>query len=213
MLNLENIFYINLEKRTDRKLQIESEFAKMGLTGNRFAGITYTPTEPDRYNNLNIYNPNLIGCQMAHLGLIKLAKSLGLNNVFVFEDDFQFIVDKSFFLNQVSDFNSLNIDFDVLFLSYNVIESEPYNELISYGRSVQTASGYIVNSKFYNKLIDNQEEALKLHIETQESWQYCNDQYWKHLQKTNRFFYFNNRIGIQRLGYSDIMGRHTMYGV
>jgi hypothetical protein len=59
----------------------------------------------------------------------------------------------------------------------------------------------------------NLENILKLHIETQESWRYCNDQYWKKLQKTNRFFYFNNRIGIQRLGYSDVMGKQTMYGV
>jgi GR25 family glycosyltransferase involved in LPS biosynthesis len=213
MLNLENIFYINLEKRTDRKLQIENEFAKMGLSGKRFDGVIYNPTEPDRYNNLNIYNPNLIGCQMAHLGLIKLAKSSGMDNIFIFEDDFQFIVDKSFFFKQISDFNDLSIDFDVLFLSYNVMESEPYNDLISYGRSVQTASGYVVNSNFYDKLIDNLEEGLKLHIETQESWQYCNDQYWKKIQKTNRFFYLNNRIGIQRLGYSDVMSRQTMYGV
>lgn len=211
MINLENIFYINLEKRVDRKTQIEAELNKMGLVKNRFPGVIYEPTQPDRFNNLNIYSPNLIGCQIAHLELLKMAKDKNFDNIIIFEDDFEFTVDKTSFYEQIDKFNNLNIDFDVLFLSYNVMESEPFNDLISYGRSVQTTSGYIVNSKCYNQLISNLEEGLNLHIETQQSWMYCNDQYWKSLQKTNQWFYFNKRIGKQRGGYSDILNKYVDY--
>jgi GR25 family glycosyltransferase involved in LPS biosynthesis len=213
MIKLENIFYINLERRLDRRAQIEKELSKMGLIGIRFPGVIYEPTQPDRFNNLNIYSPVSIGCQIAHLELLKMAKDKNFDNVIIFEDDFEFIVDKTCFYEQINNFNNLNIDFDVLFLSYNVIESEPLNDLISYGRSVQTASGYIVNSKFYNKLISNLVEGLDLHIETQLTWKYCNDQYWKSLQKTNQWFYFNKKIGQQRGSYSDILGTYLNYGV
>ena len=211
MIKLENIFYINLEGRVDRKIQIEKELINMGLTGVRFPGVIYEPTQPDQFNNLNIYSPNLIGCQIAHLELLKMAKDKNFDNIIVFEDDFEFTVDKTSFYEQIDKFNNLNINFDVLFLSYNVMESEPFNDLISYGRSVQTASGYIVNSKFYNQLISNLEECLNLHIETQQSWMYCNDQYWKSLQKTNQWFYFNKRIGKQRGSYSDILSEYVDY--
>jgi GR25 family glycosyltransferase involved in LPS biosynthesis len=213
MINLENIFYINLEGRVDRKTQIEKELTNMGLTGIRFPGVIYEPTQPDRFNNLNLYSPNAIGCQIAHLELLKMAKDKNFNNIIIFEDDFEFTVDKTSFYEQINNFNNLNIDFDVLFLSYNVVESEPFNDLISYGRSVQTTSGYMVNSKFYNQLISNIEEGLNLHIETQQSWMYCIDQYWKSLQKTNQFFYFNKRIGKQREGYSDISRKYVDYGM
>jgi GR25 family glycosyltransferase involved in LPS biosynthesis len=213
MISYENIYYINLEKGIDRKNQIESELEKMGLVGTRFPGIVYEPKETDKFNNLNIYSPNAIGCQMSHLELIKMAKNKNLENIIIFEDDFEFMVDRKTFYEQINRFNDLIIEFDVLFLSYNVKESEPYNELISYGRSVQTTSGYIVNSNFFDKIISNLEEGLELHIKTQLSWKYSIDQYWKSLQETNRWFYFNKRIGRQRLSFSDIMGEYVCYGL
>ena len=42
---------------------------------------------------------------------------------------------------------------------------------------------------------------------------YCNDQYWKSLQKTNQWFYFNKRIGQQRGSYSDILSKYVDYGM
>jgi glycosyl transferase family 25 len=210
---LKHIYYINLDHRTDRKEQIEAELIRMGLKGTRFPGTIYCATEPDRFNNKNIYNPNAIGCHISHLNLIKLARDKKLSNILILEDDFQFIVNKEELEFQITAFNNLNIEYNVVFLGYNVKESEPFNDLISYGRSVQTASGYVVNQNFYDILIENLETNLEQHIRTQQSWAYCSDQCWKSLQKEHNFFYFNTRIGQQRMSYSDIENAVVCYGV
>jgi len=41
--NIDKIFYINLDKRTDRKDEIENELQKMGLTAEIYPAI-YTQT-------------------------------------------------------------------------------------------------------------------------------------------------------------------------
>ena len=207
---LDNIYYINLDYRSDRKEQIELELSKMGLVGNRFPGTVYSDPIVSADPRAN---SGLIGCHISHLNLLKLAKEKNLSNIVILEDDFEFIVNKEELIFQIESFEQMNISYDVLFLSYRIIESEIYNDIISRTTSAQTASGYIVNNKFYDALIDNLEKNLEKHIETRESWQYCNDQCWKQLQKQYNFFYFNKRIGQQRMSYSDIEKTIVNYGV
>ena len=76
-------------------------------------------------------------------------------------------------------------------LSYNLIrhESTSYNFIVK-ALDVQTASGYIVNKKYYNKLIDLYEIAMPLLEQTRAHWIYANDQIWKQLQEKGKWFYF-----------------------
>lgn len=89
-------------------------------------------------------------------------------------------------------------------LSYNLhkyeeIKDECVNRLLF----SQTASGYLVNSHYYDKLINLYEKTMPLLEKTRQHWNYANDIVWKDLQKTDNWYYFKTRIGKQRAGYSN----------
>lgn len=198
---IDKIFYINLDKRTDRRNEIEQELNKMELPYERFPAI---------------HNSNgIVGCGYSHLAVLKLARDRGYKNVLIFEDDFTFLVEKpelEIYLEKV--FNSFN-EFDVCFLSYNCnnFEDIPSNIFIKRVTDSQTASGYIVNEKCYSKLISLYEYAIPLLEETGQHWNYANDVCWKSLQKQDMWICFDKKIGKQRPSFSDNSGIFTDYGV
>jgi hypothetical protein len=190
-----NAFYINLDSRTDRREQFEEECRRMNLSIERFPAVAR--------------NPGGLGCSYSHYNLIKLAKDRGYSSVVIFEDDFEFLVSREEFDSVMS---SLPEDFDVVMLSYNLQRSEPYNERFGKVLEVQTTSGYIVNSRFYDTLLSTWEVSLAEYEKQPHChWLYIVDQSWKHLQPVSRWYYSLLRIGKQRPGWSDISNGYTDY--
>ena len=192
--NIDKIFYINLDKREDRKGEIETELRLYDLIerSERISAI-YTPYR------------GILGCTMSHLNAIKLAKQRNYKNVLILEDDFYFTVSKEEFENQMIQFFDSKIEYDICMISYNLQQSEPidaYPFLLKV-MEAQTASGYIVNNQFYDKMIELYEWAIPLLEQTGEHWHYANDQVWKRLQPTSNWFCLTTRCGKQRAGYSD----------
>lgn len=189
MQHLGGVFYINLDRRADRRREIEGELVSMGISGERFAGIAATP--------------GIVGCGLSHLAVLRLARDRGLKNVLIFEDDFQFLVSKEQFWSHVGAFFERGIPYDVLMLSYNIQASQPIDDLIMRVEAADTASAYIVNACFYDSLIELYEEAMPLLVATGKHWIWANDQIWKRVQPTSRWFAFTSRSGRQRGSYSD----------
>jgi hypothetical protein len=79
---IDGIFYINLEKRLDRRVEIEIELTNMELPFERFPAIE----TPGR---------GILGCGLSHLSVFKLAKERKFRNVLIFEDDFYFLISKT----------------------------------------------------------------------------------------------------------------------
>jgi len=189
--HIDKIIYINLNKRTDRREQIEEELNSFGLEYERFEAIE-TP------------GFGIVGCGYSHLNVLKLAKQQGYKNVLILEDDFKFLISKEQFEQELSNFFELNINYNVCMLSYLLIDQLPTDyEFIVKALDVQTASGYIVHSNYYDKLIELYEWAIPLLAETKQHWIYANDQIWKRYQKDDLWFCFKTRIGKQRDGFSD----------
>ncbi len=189
--NIDKIIYINLEKRQDRKCEIENELNRMGLK---------------KYERFNAIEKDLgpLGCCISHLEVLKLAKRNNYKNVLIMEDDFIFIVDKHTLEDRLNNFFCLEIPYDVCMLSYYIIQSEETR----YGgirrvKEATTASGYIVNNHYFDKLINLLETARDNLEKTGQHWIYTNDRAWKNLQETDNWFYLEPRIGKQREGYSD----------
>ena len=199
MDRISKIVYINLERREDRRREIEQELAQYGLSGERFNAIAK--------------DPGIIGCNMSHIQVLKQAEADGLENLLVFEDDFQFVVDKPTFYKQIEDFFTLNTTWDIVLLSYNLKSSEPYNDLIGRVRDAQTTSGYLINKKCFKPLADCIEAATEKLITTGQHWNYALDQAWKVLQRTGDVFYFTTRIGKQRASFSDNSKTFMDFGV
>jgi GR25 family glycosyltransferase involved in LPS biosynthesis len=190
--NIDKIFYINLDKRTDRREQIEEELRKYGLEGERYSAI-HTP------------EAGIVGCGYSHLNVLKLAKERGYKNVLILEDDFEFVVPKEVVEDSLQRFFDASIPYDVLLISYIIQKSEdvpkyPFLRKIIDG---QTASGYLVDQHYYDVLIQLYEWAIPLLESTGSHWEYANDLVWKRLQPDGNWFYFTKRLGVQRPSYSD----------
>ena len=189
--NIDKIYYINLNKRTDRREQIEKELNEFGLNYERFEAI-------------ETHGFGIHGCGLSHLAVLKLAKENNYENVLILEDDFTFLVSKDEFEQQLTSFFDLKLPFDVLMLSYLLKHTEDTKyESISKVKEAETAAGYLVNKNYYNTLIDLYEWAMPLLNQTKKHWIYANDQVWKRLQAKDSWYYFTKRIGKQAPGYSD----------
>lgn len=195
-----DIYYINLDKRKDRLEEIQGELSKMDLSGVRFPAIHH--------------RSGIVGCGYSHLAVLKEARSRNLKNVLILEDDFEFLVSKEEFQSHIEEFFSLNEPYDVLMLSYNIYEAKKVSSLLQRIYYSITASGYLVNSSMYDRIIELYEKNLPLLEKTGQHWIYANDQIWKTLQgDASNWYAFNTRIGRQRASHSDNSGKFANYGV
>ena len=198
----DHVFYINLDKRVDRREHMEGQLIRYGMSGERVPGI-YTP------------NQGIVGCGYSHLAVLRLAKQRGYANVLIMEDDFEFIVSPDEFRESVNHCKGMiqTPDFDVCMLAYNMHDSEP-TEYAGMGRVLyaQTASAYVVNAHYYDKLISLYEYALPLLESTGMHWVYANDVVWRDLQYRDRWLFFDPRLGKQMVGFSDNAGSFQDHG-
>ena len=191
--NIEKIVYINLDKREDRRKEIEGELEKMSLLekAERFPAI--------------YHQEGLVGCGQSHLAVLKIARDRGYKNILILEDDFMFLVTKEEVEQNMRLFFDSKIPYDVCMISYHIQRSEEVSEypFLKRIREAQTTSGYIVNESCYDELIQVWEDAFPKLERTREHWIYANDQVWKVLQEKGLWYCFKTRIGKQRPGWSD----------
>ena len=199
--NIDHIFYINLDKRADRKVEFEVEMKKLNWNAERFPGIYYAPPK------------GIVGCGKSHLAVLKLAKERNYKNVLIMEDDFQCIESLEVYEEELHKLFTQKPDFDVCFLAYNLHKSEevPGHPYIKRALYSATASAYIINSHYYQTLIDLYEEAFIKLEATMHHWLYANDQVWKSLQEKDNWFCFTKRLGKQRDGFSDNANKNVVY--
>lgn len=187
---LGGVVYINLDRRTDRREQIEEVLGVLGLSGERFAAIATCP--------------GIIGCGKSHLAVLKMARERGWRNVLIFEDDFEPLVPTEEFWSTVrAGLAEVGEDWDVLMLSYHLEAKEDAGEHLWKVHSGQTTSGYMVNARFYDTLIELYEWANPELERTGRHWEYAVDQVWKRLQPAARWFAFKQRLGRQRASMAD----------
>ena len=199
---ISKIIFINLDKRPDRRTEIEQELASMELSAERFSAILH-PTI------------GIAGCSRSHLEVLKIAKERGYANVLILEDDFQFTTTKEVLEEKLRELFDSGIAFDVCMLSYllNRGDDIPEHGFIKRVLEAQTASGYIVNQHYYDELIQLLEWSTPILEETNQHWIYGNDQIWKRLQVTGSWVCFSEPLGKQRAGFSDCAGKFMDYGV
>ena len=190
---IDHIFYINLDKRDDRRKEIEGELENMGWSGERFSGIYHPPPK------------GILGCTKSHLNVLLLAMQRNYENVLILEDDLLFLKGKEEVNNMIRELFAKKPTFDVCFLAYNLKKGEIDKEhpFLTRAYDSSTASAYIVNRHYYEKLILLYADAIPKLDKTMHHWKYANDQVWKPLQEKDRWYCFTDRIARQRDGYSD----------
>jgi glycosyl transferase family 25 len=196
--DLKNAFYINLESRTDRKIHVEKQLKKIGITAERFNAIKL---------------PNgALGCSMSHLKCIELAKQNDWDSVLIVEDDIKFLNTK-LFISQLNMFFELHNNWDVVLLAgNNVPPYETIDDTCIKVSKCQTTTGYIVKKHYYNILIDNIRNSITNLIKNPTNgFLYAIDKYWFALQEKHNWYLIIPLTVVQREDYSDIEKKHTNY--
>jgi hypothetical protein len=202
---IDAVVYINLDKRTDRRTEIEAVLDSLNIPAEK------------RHRFPAIYNGSgWVGCTQSHHAVIQMAKERGWNRVWVLEDDWMPTVspaDLEVHFQQI--LGSSGPPFDVLMVASYVQASEavPGWDQVRRGLNIQTASSYIVAAHYYDTLLKNLGEAVSGAFRGGNHWDFINDQYWKRLQPQGQWLYFSPALGKQRPGHSDLAGRYQDYGV
>jgi GR25 family glycosyltransferase involved in LPS biosynthesis len=195
MQGIDAVFYINLDKRADRREEIEKELKQMNIKGERFSALEHTY--------------GLIGCLQSHLEVLKLAKRRKYKNVLILEDDFEFLVTPDELRKYIQ--SILSVKYDVIMLGYNIQKSVSFNDSLLKILEASTASAYIVHHTFYDRLINLYTSSLPLFTKTKDNF-YANDKIWRELQPKSAWYAFKTRIGRQRESFSDNTGKIENYG-
>ena len=199
--DIKHIFYINLEHRIDRKLHVEEELTKVGLTN-------FT-----RFNAIKMPN-GALGCSMSHLKCLQLAKENNWPHVLIVEDDIEFL-DPTTFINQANKFFNSIDRWDVLLLAGNNIM--PYKTIDNNDSCVKvsgclTSTGYLVSSHYYDKLIQNIKMGITFFMRRpQQKKLYAIDVFWKPLQEVDNWYLLTPLTVIQMEDYSDIEQKKINY--
>jgi len=199
---LENVYYINLEERKDRKDLVESELKKLKWKYERFNAIRL--------------KDGRVGCSMSHLKLLEMAKAKDLEYIVIVEDDIQFMKPEQYNY-MLAEFNKFmrtkNIEYDVLLLAGNL--RPPIARLTNFITRIYkswTTTGYIVKRHYYDTLINNFRNGISQLIKYPKiKGQFEIDTYWHSLQASGRWYILSPRTVTQRPNFSTIENRYTDY--
>jgi glycosyl transferase family 25 len=190
------IFYINMDDRSDRRCRFEKHMKKYDIDCERFSGIV------DSIGSL--------GCAKSHLTVLKNARSNGYKNVIIMEDDFAFNITPKELDEKLKLIFDNQLEFDVFHLSFRWRLSEDCKEYNYLKKLIfcHYCSCYIVNHKCYDELIEWWEKTLMLLQSTRKISLYSCDIAYIPLLKNKKWYCFENPIGRQLSGYSNIESRY-----
>jgi GR25 family glycosyltransferase involved in LPS biosynthesis len=203
---VDHIYYINLDYRTDRRLQFEDWIEQSGFPMNKVTRISATHV-PGRGH---------LGCTLSHIKTLETFIQSPHHRCLVLEDDY-IPNDIHTFWENFEKLKSQNIDFDLVMCAYNSLECEEGPaEYLKKVKSSFTSSGYLITKAFAPRLLENIKEAANLCEKREQETrkkadEFCIDVYWTTLMTVSKWYCFFPRIGKQSASYSDVQGHYTEY--
>ena len=200
---LDQIYYINLEYRKDRKESIVNEI-KM---------IDPELKKTTRINAIK-HEKGAVGCGKSHILALEDAEKNNYETIMILEDDFLFFV-KIEILNEVyKELVDFDKDYNLFLVGKNLKRGKGVTKNLIEVYKAQTTSGYIIKNKFIPELKKNFIEAVEGLEKGKKINDYAIDIYWKKLQGEGKKIYTSKiKLGYQRSGYSDIEKRNVSYHV
>lgn len=197
--DIKHAFYINLEHRVDRKVQVEEELKTIGIKAERF-------------NAIKMEN-GAIGCSMSHLKILQDAVANKLDHLLIVEDDITFLK-PDVFKTQINKFFELHgNNWDVILLAGNNMPPyKPIDDTCIQVSKCQTTTGYLVNGHYIKVLMQNVKLGVtNLISKPSQHSTFAIDKFWFILQQASRWFLITPLTVVQREGYSDIEKRVISY--
>lgn len=195
-------FYINLEKRKDRKEKMEKLQSKYLF----FNGIK-------RFNAISNQNGK-IGCYLSHIQCLELCLQMEDEYFLIIEDDFHIINDNDY-INFIKDFNDIKEkkEWDIFLFTpvhSKRLKRKKFFKNFYVTTNSQTTTGYIIRKSFIPILLINFKEGLEKYLKTKKEI-YCIDIHWKIVQQNYTFIYYLKTFVIQYPNYSDIEKKNVYY--
>jgi hypothetical protein len=193
-------YYINLERRTDRRKLVEAELKSIGaLASTRFVAVE---------NSLGI-----LGCTRSHIGVLEMIEKSGSALSLVCEDDVEFLVDPPMVQSLIREFAGRR-ELDVLCLAYRLRAPRlRVSQTLAVANSIQTASCYVVRQRAVGTLLKSYRESESMLERGVLPKVAANDMHWKIAQTQSLFFSIpSSPLARQRPSFSDIAGRFKDYG-
>ena len=141
---LDKIIYINLDEREDRREIMSSFFEKGQIPSDKI----------QRFSAIK-HEIGAVGASLSHIAVLKLAKTSGWKNILILEDDVEWVESK---YDEIE--NLMKQSWDVFMLGGSYVEQEGIKIKYAY-----SAYSYIVREHYYDKLLHNFEEGLKLKLD------------------------------------------------
>lgn len=178
-------YYINLDARTDRKEAVEKEFAKISYKPQRHSARTDVTTT------------------ISHLEILKDTTNLG-ENVFIFEDDAEFIDENLIYLDAILEDLS-HIEWDMFYLGGNLLRpAYQTSKHLARLSHCYSAHAYGVNKNFIPVLADIVEHNKNQIIDVI---------YGDYVVPNTKSYISIPMLCIQGESYSDILKRNIDYSI
>lgn len=200
--NVDKIYIINLIERKDRYIELLSELARMNAPLHKIYHVKGEKTNTTGDKTLDSY----LGATESHLRAVRDMKNNNYNNCIIFEDDFTFNFNYQEHKNNMKLFFERRYEYDVCLLAASKYHKiVPYDDLLSLSYQIcTTTSGYMISNESIDKVLECFEDGYNKMLLTKDYTTFVCDRYWSKLQKNNKFFIFNKKMGYQRVTYSDI---------
>jgi hypothetical protein len=213
MDRIDKVFYINLDRRTDRRGEIENEL-----------NTKFNYTNAERFPAISL-EPGILGCTMSHITLFRRMIREGWNTMMVVEDDALLVTSRENLDNYIDAFLDDSKP-DIFCIANSCAENEVYSEKFRRCFNTQTTSCYVIKQKFVETLLScyfsNPEDILDMPADVPDIDKRIGhiDTVWVPLQKTHYFMMpntaihpgtYTGRLVVQRPSYSDIVNKHTDY--
>jgi glycosyl transferase family 25 len=186
---IDKIIYINLDSREDRRNIMQNFFEQAEIPTDKI--LRFSAIKKIR---------GALGCLESHTAVLRMAKQNSWKNVLILEDDLEWLDLKEGYskLEQLTQ----QPKWDVIMLTgwfWNYDFPRVYN--------ANNAGAYLVNSSYYDTLLQNREIGLRK-LTRGLGFDFNNqiyeaDNYWKRLQKTDNWYAVYPCMCRQVDGYSD----------
>jgi len=200
MENIDLVYFINLERRKDRLMQIVAEIIKMEIPYEKVIHIKGID-----------HKFGTIGCSLSHINTLKHFINSGKNICLILEDDFKFTETKETVNEVLTNIFASKINFDCLmisgFIKCAIKTSNKYLDKVLFAKN---CDGYIVTKEYaplllkvWMEAVDKQEKWTNAYGTIADVWNI--DNYWIYEQTQRNFYMTFPTLGKQNNSDSDII--------
>jgi glycosyl transferase family 25 len=185
---IDAVIYINLDRRGNRNKKIIEQLS------------VFDKHKVHRSSAVDKADNKILGCALSHLNALKMAKEKQFKNVLILEDDAIWAnIPESYAVFK----NLIENPYDVIMLGATYKDYDKTTYRINYGL---TASSYLVNSRYYDKIIHEIEK------QTADPKSDKNvDIMYTNLQKQDIWYVVMPALMIQGKSMSNLQGYETNY--